>query len=160
MHSRALARTSQYRWGGKACFARGMGYRPRYVWRGVSCARRWFVLPVIPRIRVQGHQACVFRGFRSPGSAWRNGKQERGFLAQNWLFVHLCASKINAGICVSFSLSCFYSIACVVGIKMCVFVLVFSGEFGAGIVARRWGALPVALYRRRLGHQAVLKLVL
>ena len=74
----------------------------RDMWRGVFCARRWRVLPVIPRIGVKGHQACDFRGFRSPGSAWRNGKQERNFLAQNLLFVHLCASKINAGICVSF----------------------------------------------------------
>ena len=77
----------------------------RGMWRGVFYARRWRVLPVIPRIGVKGHQACDFRGFRSPGSAWRNGKQERIFLAQNLLFVNLCASKINAGICVSFSLS-------------------------------------------------------
>jgi hypothetical protein len=105
MHSRALARSSQYVGprcgrGGKAYLARGIGYRPRYVARGIRS-----VLPVIPRIGVKGHQACDFRGFRSPGSAWRNGKQERIFLAQNLLFVNLCASKINAGICVSFSLS-------------------------------------------------------
>jgi len=83
MHSRALARSSQYRWGGKACRARGIGYRPRYVWRGVSCARRWFVFPVIPRIGVQGHQACDFRGFRSLGSEWGNGKHERNFFFIN-----------------------------------------------------------------------------
>ena len=85
--------------------------------RGVFCARRWRVLPVIPRIGVKGHQACDFREFRSPGSAWRKGKQEGNFLAQNLLFVHLCASKINAGICVSFSLS--FTALHVFGVKLC-----------------------------------------
>ena len=40
MHGRALARSSQYVGprcgrGGKACRARGIGYRPRYVARGI-----------------------------------------------------------------------------------------------------------------------------
>ncbi len=55
----------------------------RGMWRKVFCARRFRALPVIPRIGVKGHQAGELRGFHSPGSAWRNGKQERIFLAQN-----------------------------------------------------------------------------
>ena len=39
--------------------------------------------PLSRELGVKGHQACDLRGFRSPGSAWRNGKQERNFLAQN-----------------------------------------------------------------------------
>jgi hypothetical protein len=89
----------------------GMGMRvvqgglgiDRGMWRGgVFWARRCRVLPIIPQLGVKGHQACDFRGFRSPGSAWRNGKQERNFLAQNLLFVHLFASQFNADFCVSF----------------------------------------------------------
>ena len=79
MHTRALALPAQYvgprrcGWGGKVSRARGVEYRPRYVARGIlRAAVSW-------RIGVKRHQACDFRGFCSPGSAWRDGKQERNF---------------------------------------------------------------------------------
>jgi hypothetical protein len=99
-----------------------VGLERRVLQGGWGSARRRRVLPDT-------------REFRSPGSAWRKGKQERIFFSAELIVRASLCHKINAGICVSFSLS-FYSIACV-GIKMWVFMLVSSGEFGAGIVARR-----------------------
>ena len=98
MHCRARALPSQYvgpRRGrvGKACLARGMGYRLRYVAWGilraaVACSSRY------PANWGEGGiRRAISAGFVARDRPGGKANKRGIFLAQNLLFVHLCASK-------------------------------------------------------------------